>query len=500
MILIFVCQAEMQGADTLSVIGRSHLWHSDAHLSIRLAENQPALKYFFPLEKYTAIATNTTYQNNQSLHYHYQGDKHTNFTSRAIGYHKNKNTAIFGEAVYVNGNIKNITWSQVDDQQRIGPYIIADSTTGNKQYETYLLSGGLSHQTNFGIYGLSAHYRAQSSYRTKDPRSYSVISDFKMTAAWASPIGPSHLAAISATYGRYDQQLSIKSYEENRTDLFYFMYGYGYFNQNLSGTSSNYSADYKGNNYTLQLQLQPLKEKGWFLKIPYTKETINARYSQRTRGSFTTRNTNIIGGHQWKPANHQYRITLNANHIVGTGTEYYYETIIVDSLTATKETRLLSKNQKFKQQNSSITLLVKGWFTHQNLILIPGLKTGLLATASEYKTTAWQESVNQWIIHPSFEIQRLQSQSFTGIKIAGGWLRNISNELLVDKNNLIVQNTLIPDFNYRSDNKIFATIEVKRIQNTQKDVAWQIKTNCEFIKTTGSPAVSLGISLGLILK
>lgn len=412
----------MQGADTLSVSRRAHLWQSDKQIIIRLAQNQPALKQFFPLDKYTEISVNTTLQNNNSLHYHHQGDRHQILAGEVVGYHKKDRNTLFGTAAYLRGKEKNIRWSQVEDVHRLGPYIIADSTIGTRDYETYLLSGGLSHQTTAGTLGLSASYRAQSSYRTRDPRSYSIISDFKFTAGWALPLGTSNLAALSVTYGRYDQALNIKSYKEGRTDLIYFMYGYGYYNQNLSGSSANYSNDYKGNSYALEFQLLQLQEEGWFLNTRYAQETIEAAYSHRTRGSYSSTDLLLTGGYQWKTPAHQYRISMDANHNIGKGTEFYYETFIVDTITATTETQLLSKNQKFHRQNSSLFLSGKGWITKDRWTIIPELKTGIQLHSSEYRTTRWKTAINQLIIKPSVGILINHRQSISGLNIATAWM------------------------------------------------------------------------------
>ncbi|RCW29194.1 DUF6850 family outer membrane beta-barrel protein [Marinilabilia salmonicolor] len=497
--VFIVCHVAMQGADTLSVSRRAHLWHSDKPAIIRLAQNQPALKQFLPLDRYTEISVNTTIQNNNSLHYHHQGDTHHTLGGEVVGYHKNDRNTLFGKAAYHRQKEKYIRWSQVEDVHRLGPYIIADSTTGTRDYETYLLSGGLSHQTPAGTLGLSASYRAQSSYRTRDPRSYSIISDFKFTAGWALPVGRSNLAALSVTFGRYDQALNIKSYEEGRTDLIYFMYGFGYYNQNLSGSSDNYSTDYKGNNHALEFQFLPIQEEGWFLNTRYASETIDAAYSHRTRGSYKSTDLILTSGYQWKTPAHQYRISLDATHETGQGTEFYYETFIVDTITATTETQLLSKNQKFHKQYSSLSLTGKGWITNNQWTIIPELKSGILFHSSEYRTTPWKTAINQLIIKPSMGIRKNHQQSISTIDIATAWITATSNKLQVAEDNLIVQKTLLPDFQFRSANKFYTQLEAKHIQTMKNQNAWQIKAGCKLLKARGETATKVWLSLGLVL-
>lgn len=499
-ILYLVSHEGLKGADTLSVTRRSLLLYSDQHLFIWMSENQPALKFYYPFQKYSDIESFTNYQNNQSLHYHYLGDRRLVFGGRANGYYKNKKNALFGTAAYINGKENNISWSHVDDAVRIGPYIVADSTTGDKNFETYLLSGGLSRQTALGIWGLSVKYRAQSSYRTKDPRSYIVVSDFNLSAGWAFTINPNYLLAFSATYGRYDQDVSIRSYQEGRTDLFYFMYGFGYFNQNISGTSSSYSMEYVGNSVAFSTNILPVTEDGWFLQSGYRREKIDALYSQRPRGRYQPGNLYFLGGYQWKKNYLQFRVGLKARYDEGKGTEYYYETVVVDSLTLSTETQLLAKNQKYHHQKSEIAIFGKGWLFKEEWLFIPTLSFGLLSNSSEYRTTPWETNLWQWSIHPSLEIEMTSENSVSRLKASVTWRSTAKKELLVPEDDRIIQNTLLSDFQYQVADKFFAGIELSYLKLMQNNHAWKVSASYNMLNSQGHLASAVVLSLGLVLN
>jgi hypothetical protein len=497
---LFVCHAKMQGADILSVPLHYYIWQSDENILIGLGTDNPAIRQFFPTQTYTQISTQASIRPPTQLHYTHQGDAGTDYDAQALGHTRGSKSTLFGAAAYLNGNAKNIRWTHVEDAQRIGPYQLADSTTGNKQYETYYLQGGIAWQMPVGVLGLSADYQAQSTYRTKNPRSYSIISDFHLTAGWALPVRTNYLTGLSFHYGNYSQNLNVANQPNDRKDLFYFMYGYGFYNQNISGSESNFTVRYKGNSYGTSLHLLPVYQEGWFLKAGHHHETMEALYAQRIQGSYKNNRQQSMFGHQWQKGNHQHRAGISIKRQSGTGAEYYYETVVVDTITASSESRLLSKSTKYIQSQTAFSLFMKSYLSSGRLKINPNMEAGLQSYTSEYKTTPYNEEVKNWFAMLGTELIKVNGTSLSGIGFSAACHHTAHHHLVVPTDNRIIQNTILPDHQFRAANKLTALIRAQHLRYFNKNMAWRFKAGYHLTKSRDHSASELKLSLALIMQ
>lgn len=499
LLCLFVCHAKMQGTDTLSVPLHYYLWQSDENILINLGIENPAIRHFFPPQQYTQITLQTTASDYTKLHFTHQGDAVAEHSGEAIGHTRGSKSTLFGTAAYHMGHANHVQWSHSEDHHRIGPYSVADSTTGNKQYETYLLQGGLAWSIPVGVIGLSANYHAQSTYRTKNPRSYSVISDFSLTAGWAVPIRNNYLVALSAQYGNYNQNLDVSNMPNDRKDLFYFLYGYGMYNQNISGTGSNFSVDYKGQSYGTSVQLLPLFHQGWFLSARQHHETMDALYASRPRGSYQNNQQQLSTGHHWHSTTSQHRAGLSLKHQSGTGTEYYYEQVVVDTITTSSESRLLSKSSKYIQTESSFSLFLKSYINNGPFKINPNIEAGMQAYNSKYKTTPYNEEVKNWFVLTGVELYKINGTNLSGIGFSVACHHTISDQLIVPSDNRIIQNTLLIDHQFRVANKLTAQISAQHLGKLKNNNTWRVKAGFNLLKAKDKIATGVNISLAMIL-
>lgn len=497
---LFVCHAKMQGTDTLSVPLHYYIWQSDENILIGLGTDNPAIRHFFPAQPYTQISTQASIRPPTQLHYTHQGDAGTDYDAQALGHTRGSKSTLFGAAAYLNGNAKNIRWTHVEDAQRIGPYQLADSTTGSKQYETYYLQGGIAWQMPVGVLGLSADYQAQSTYRTKNPRSYSIISDFQLSAGWALPVRTKYLTGLSVHYGNYSQYLNVANQPNDRKDLFYFMYGYGFYNQNISGSESNFSVNYEGNSYGTSLYFLPVGQDGWFLNAGHHHETMDALYAQRTRGRYKNNRQQLLAGHQWQSTASQHRAGLSLNRQSGTGAEYYYETVVVDTTTVGSESRLLSKSTKYIQTQTTFSLFMKSYLNSGHLKINPNMEAGLQSYTSEYKTTPYNEEVKNWFALAGVELNKVTGTRLSGIGFSAAWYHTMSDHLVVPTDNRIIQNTLLLDHQFRAANKFTAQINAQHLRHLKNNMTWRVKAGYHLLKSMGHSASEFNLSLALILQ
>lgn len=497
--VLFVCHAKMQGADTLSVPLHYYQRHSSETLILSMGDENPALHHFYPLPGYTEIAAGVLHQNLGEQRYNFQGKTQTLFEAKAAGLTQRTKTRLFGSAAYQSGKEDQIKWTYVEDEQRIGPYQVADSSSGNKEFESYLLQGGLSWENPLGVLGLSAQYRANNNYRTKNPRSHSVVSDFKIQAGWTCNLGKNYRGGLSVQAGNYQQFLSIANMPNERKDLFYFMYGYGYFNQSISGTNANYSVDYTGNSYGVALQLIPSLIRGWFFNGSYHQETTDALYASRTRGSYQVHQLQLKLGHQWQSEGSTHRGGLKYKSFSGLGTEYYYQTVVTDSSTNSSESRLLSRSAKYKEKHQLYALFLNSYLSHGNLKINPKVEGGVQSFQSSYKTTPYCEQTKHWFAQGHLDLYKIQAASMSGIILSLNYEQLITSKLISNGANRIVQNTLLPNHTARRANRYSALVGFRHTRNIWTNAACGLEASFNLSSIYNQTTTAMEVTLALWL-
>ncbi|MDG5800614.1 hypothetical protein QA597_09610 [Marinilabiliaceae bacterium ANBcel2] len=498
--LIFnLSHTKMSGGESNSLLSRYYQWYSDENILFFSVENNPAIRQYIPLNHFNILSGNFSSRNSNTLHYTFKGDKNRQYYGNAEGFFKDEQTSLYGSAQYINGRTQNIRWSSVADPERIGPYHAADSTYRDNDFETYLLNGAITWQLFSGVSGISGSYRAESRYSTKDPRNRTVVSDFDISKGWAGKIMDEYLLGLSFKYGTYTQDLSITSSQSDRKDMFYFMYGYGMYNKSVSGTSRNYSTAYSGNSYLVSAQILPLKESGFFFDLSFEKEVMDADYHRRRRGRFITFNQNHLAGYQWQQNLTKHRVGLNYTHNKGDGTEYYYETVIVDESTMTSEIKLLSKATKYLRDKHDFSFQYNTWRSFGNYKIKPSLQSGIKNYSSQYRTTPYKEEVKQWYTTAALGLYHITESALSGVDVYLSGFSSYEDDLIVPHDNRFVETVMVPDHDYRSGDRIVAGITARYVKKMNNNNAWQVLSRFNLVNSNGETSAGVDFTIAYVL-
>lgn len=433
----------------LPFVLKNNITDSTINMLIHL---NPAAISLIPVEKHITVSASYTSLKCNQLHYSFEGDKRVAYNGRVTGFKQSKSHTVAGIAGYSKGTDFHLKWTDVSDNPKIGPYRLADTTGGNRHFEIYNVGGTVSMKTRYGYIGLLGNYRAESAHRTHDPRSSTTISEPE--AAVGFMVNSAEYAiGVSLRISHYSQFVNVKNVRSDRKDMFYFLYGFGNYNDLISGSNSYYSVDYSGLCYNATFFMLPDQGKnGWFTDTKFKAGTVKANLDETTPGVFRTCVLSSTTGYQWRANTHPLFLGIQFSHGNGKGTEQYYETIIVDEETNLTDTRLLSKGQKYHQQHSSVALVFNSTSGQDNILFTSNCKTGLNHHEIKYKTTSYGQEVNKWFTDISGHLQKTFNKTVAGILVYAGYSHCLSSWIRTPNDNRICEEQVIPDFRYLSAN------------------------------------------------
>lgn len=193
-------------------------------------------------------------------------------------YDINAVSRVFGEASYTWQDSKQTRFVDNADYRMTAPYWTVDTIGGDMRREIYAFRGGYRMLKNHVLWHAALQFRAEQSYRMRDPRAKNKVSDLRVEASigyqWNN-----YALSLLGYGGRYKQNNEIRFYSELGETTIYHMANdtepYARF------SSNNKVSYYSG--YRAGVGLQLLPTTGFIAGVQYdwfkfTKElTINTQ-------------------------------------------------------------------------------------------------------------------------------------------------------------------------------------------------------------------------------
>lgn len=257
------------------------------------------------------------------------GSGENGFTLSADSYKKTKkNNFLWGSASYSNRNLKNITWNEDLDYDRIAPYILSDSVGGNKKLEVYQFGGGYGKQYHKFSYGIEANYAAQMAYRARDPRSRNVTSDLSLKIGTNYNVYKKLQVGIFGELNLYTQTGSINFVSDVSKPLIYQMVGFGYSNYFFS--SEYATVIYEELGYKVGGHISNNGGKDFYINANFSRSNNVKGIKTKNSNSYydasdlDRESYNIEGAKFFNFGKHRTGLVLSYTSDVRTGYEYGY--------------------------------------------------------------------------------------------------------------------------------------------------------------------------------
>lgn len=187
----------------------------------------------------------------------------------------NRRLTAWGAASFETHHQWDVRWNSALDYLRVAPYVLADSVGGNLSAQQYRFSGGVGYSLGKWTIGGEAAYRAEISYRRRDPRVKDVVSDLAVKIGASLDLGQ-WLAGLSGGVTIYNQEVDIDFYSPVNNIRTYCMTGIGSVYPRFSGGSTSNSA-YEGIGYSGSVQLVQKSLRGVRFYFAGGKEEITQR-------------------------------------------------------------------------------------------------------------------------------------------------------------------------------------------------------------------------------
>ena len=193
-------------------------------------------------------------------------------------YDINAVSRVFGEASYSWQDSKQTRYVDNADYRMTAPYWTVDTIGGDMRREIYAFRGGYRMLKNHVLWHAALQFRAEQSYRMRDPRAKNKVSDLRVEAS-IGYLWKNYGLLVAGYGGRYKQNNEIRFYSELGETTIYHMANdtepYARF------SSNNKVSYYSG--YRAGVGLQLLPTTGFMAGVQYdwfkfTKElTINTQ-------------------------------------------------------------------------------------------------------------------------------------------------------------------------------------------------------------------------------
>jgi len=459
----------------------------------------PAALSFLPIDRYMILSASYRNLNSNSLHLASEGDKQDEFRGEVTGFINKEKASAFGNVHYSKGTNFNTRWSDVSDNDKIGPYIVAEETGGDQKYEEYFISGAISKRNKFGTLGFSGQYRAKSVYRTRDPRAANIVSDVNLGTGIVFGLSK-YITGISLSGNFYYQNVDVYFAEPDRKEYFYFLYGFGLEQEKISATYSAFNMNYSGKGVELTAFITPSKnESGWFLSGEAKLFNIEATYDDMVPGKYKNFNAKANAGYKICSGSDFHNFGAAFYHMTGRGTEQYYNTFLLDSTSTTTITRLISKNTKFNESKTMASLTYNSELLSAGLLFSPGFNAGLIFSESSYKRTVYKQSLNKWFVESTCGVKREMKNADLRFKLSAGYSKTIDSEVIVPINNEIAAGQIIPDFAFLSSSLLKGGLLLQYDYKTRSGKTLSASTQCNVLKSESDHALQFSLRLAYIL-
>jgi hypothetical protein len=410
------------------------------------APNNPAAIPFLPLSKYSEVAAGYLMRSSSQLHLRSQGNETTQTNLSAFGYTKETAAMAWGSASYAKGTDLNVRWTNTTDVHKTGPYVMADSTGGNRNFERFEIEGALAQSFSFGTVGFAAQYRAEGTYRLRDPRAATTVSDLHLKLGWTRQT-TNYEMGLAAWGESYFQRASSYNFTPDRKDKFYLMYGFGLFNSKYSTTESSYTFYYNGYYAGTHAFIRPrTQNNGWIASLHAQNGQTTPKLNNIAPAIFHALTLQAEAGYQWVQNKNIHQATVNIQHHEDKGTEQHYETIVTNEETQSTDQRLISKSNKYQNTLSQVGILLKSELNRNNKQFIAMLKPEFTLAHSLYRTTNYQQTIDKGILNAGLAYSHRTDKAVKAIELDAVYAHTFSSQLVTPESNAIVRGQLLPDF------------------------------------------------------
>lgn len=254
-------QAAVEDYHTEEILFFTDIWHN------------PTMRFSYPLQQTTdvSLTMGNTKNDAQAVQL---GSKSNQFRFRANSFFrdKEKQYLYYGKATYSKGKEKDFRWNTLTDVALLQPYIVADTIGGEMDKEQYFFSGGYAKKLGKITLGGFGSYRAETAYKTLDPRPNNTVSDMNITLGSSIAITTNYQLGWDISYNRYQQNQNLGIYKDGGGAAIFFLRGFGVADEYFTGKITDKSSvanKYKIDSYRTGLSLYPQRNKGWFAAVSY---------------------------------------------------------------------------------------------------------------------------------------------------------------------------------------------------------------------------------------
>lgn len=178
----------------------------------------------------------------------------------------------YSRAGYTNSRTKGISRNLTSDYWRLFPYVMGDSSIGDRNEEHYDFMLGYLYQPTRWIIGTQLSYQAKNEYQTHDPRPHNITSDLGLRGSLGYALNRDYWIALSVAWQRYTQRNQVAFLGEAGNAPIAHYLGFGKEHSRFSG--SNNHVFYRGNGWNTEIILGTKEDIGWRLRLNYRQEGI----------------------------------------------------------------------------------------------------------------------------------------------------------------------------------------------------------------------------------
>lgn len=233
-------------------------------------------------------------------------------------YDINAVSRVFGEASYQWQDCKQTRWVDNADYRLTAPYWTVDTIGGDLRREIYSFYGGYRMLKNHVLWHAALQFRAEQSYRMRDPRAKNKVTDLRVEASIGYQWNR-YALSLMAYGGRYKQNNEIRFYSELGETTIYHMANdtepYARF------SSNNKVSYYSG--YRAGVGLQLLPTTGFMAGVQYDWLKFTKELTINTQVPIVGQQTHTVSA-QFGYVAQRWRVHATAGVEMKRGRQYLY--------------------------------------------------------------------------------------------------------------------------------------------------------------------------------
>lgn len=246
-------------------------------------------------------------------------------------YDINEVSRVFGKASYSWQDCKQTRYVDNADFRLTAPYLTVDTIGGDMRRETYAFYGGYRMLKNHILWHAALQFRAEQSYRMRDPRAKNKVTDLRLEASIGYMFSR-YALSLQAYGGRYKQNNDIRFYSELGETTIYHMANdtepYARF------SSNNKSSYYSGYRAGVGIELLPVT--GWLAALHYDWMTFTKELTINTQVPIAKLTTHTLSAElgyaavNWRViATAGLELKRGSQYLYGDNANNYYELLLI---------------------------------------------------------------------------------------------------------------------------------------------------------------------------